>query len=430
MEVLTLQHRQWSLQRLFRLFLFCLFLGGCGFFISGFPVKKAFAELEYPDELSVSEAPQENEKTEAPTESELSESEQSQTQPIEAFSQENLLAAKEKIAHTQTEMNETLTAKKTQEKTLKDSQQSLKAINAAVETTNTNIQKQKQEHEQTKAKIAEAQTAFNELYQRLLGQIRQAYQIGRWNQVKLIFNQNNIQEAEHYSTLQQYFHKASLYQLEKLSTLEKNLLALEAALQNETKELSQLQETQQRQQTEQTRIAIAHKARLESLNHTLAKMQHAMKTLQQEESKIDAELKKAAQLAKLRRSFTAQKGKLLWPVEKNPQEIDTNEVNPQGKGILIEAAPNTRIKAVHEGKVVFANWLRGFGQMIIIDHGEGFLSLYGQNEVLLKKQGEWVLTGETIATLGSNSQATLSGLYFEIRQNGQAKNPLNWIAKR
>jgi septal ring factor EnvC (AmiA/AmiB activator) len=88
------------------------------------------------------------------------------------------------------------------------------------------------------------------------------------------------------------------------------------------------------------------------------------------------------------------------------------------------------VVAVHRGRVAFADWLTGLGLLVIVDHGGGYMSLYGHNEALLKEPGDWVEPGEPIAQVGDTGGQARPGLYFEIRSNGEPVNPNAWMAKR
>ncbi|HRK56739.1 MAG TPA: peptidoglycan DD-metalloendopeptidase family protein, partial [Burkholderiaceae bacterium] len=103
---------------------------------------------------------------------------------------------------------------------------------------------------------------------------------------------------------------------------------------------------------------------------------------------------------------------------------------PTWKGIFIQAQEGTEVRAVAAGQVLFADWLRGFGNLIILDHGDGFLSVYGNNEKLLRQNGESVQAGQAIASVGNTGAHEQAGLYFEIRANGQAIDPLKWVLLR
>jgi septal ring factor EnvC (AmiA/AmiB activator) len=98
------------------------------------------------------------------------------------------------------------------------------------------------------------------------------------------------------------------------------------------------------------------------------------------------------------------------------------------KGLFIRAAAGSEVKAIAAGQVVYAEWMRGFGNLLIIDHGDGYLSVYGHNEALLKPVGERVQGGETVASVGNSGGSPDSGLYFELRHQGQALDPMKWVS--
>lgn len=100
------------------------------------------------------------------------------------------------------------------------------------------------------------------------------------------------------------------------------------------------------------------------------------------------------------------------------------------KGLFLAARPGESVKAVAAGRVVFADWLRGFGNLLIVDHGEGYMSLYGYNETLLKQVGDEITGGDTVATVGNSGGSGDSGLYFELRHQGKPFDPLSWIGRR
>ena len=130
------------------------------------------------------------------------------------------------------------------------------------------------------------------------------------------------------------------------------------------------------------------------------------------------------------RPFSELRARLPWPVDGDVSNHFGDAIGNSGmqaNGIRIRADKGTPVTAVHYGRVVFANWLRGFGLMIIIDHGNGFMSLYGNNDTLSRSAGEWVQAGETIARAGNSGGRSKPGLYFEIRRNGQPENPEAWL---
>jgi murein hydrolase activator len=132
------------------------------------------------------------------------------------------------------------------------------------------------------------------------------------------------------------------------------------------------------------------------------------------------------------RAFSSLRGKLKLPVRGELQGrfgAQREEGGVTWKGLFIRAEEGQAVRAVADGRVVYADWLRGYGNLLIIDHGDGFLSLYGHNESLGKQVGENVASGEAIASVGSSGGALESGVYFELRQDGKPFDPMRWVGK-
>ena len=130
-------------------------------------------------------------------------------------------------------------------------------------------------------------------------------------------------------------------------------------------------------------------------------------------------------------SFTSLRGKLRLPIKGelvNRFGARRSEGGPQWKGLFIRSAPGQEVRVVAAGRVVFADWLRGFGNLLIVDHGEDYLTIYGSNESVFKAVGDQVQTGDVVATVGATGGSTESGLYFEIRRQGKPFDPLKWVS--
>ena len=129
-------------------------------------------------------------------------------------------------------------------------------------------------------------------------------------------------------------------------------------------------------------------------------------------------------------AFSAARGKLPWPVNGRLLarfgDARGSDARAKWDGVMISANPGTQVRAVHGGRVVFADWLRGAGLLVILDHGNGYLSLYGHNQSLLKSAGDIVKAGEAISTVGDSGGQDAAGLYFAIRQQGRPTDPSQW----
>jgi septal ring factor EnvC (AmiA/AmiB activator) len=143
-----------------------------------------------------------------------------------------------------------------------------------------------------------------------------------------------------------------------------------------------------------------------------------------------ARVEKVPELGSLSGAFSSLRGKLRLPVrgELVGRFGAPRNDGPAGKsGVFIRAAEGQQVRSVAAGQVVYADWMRGFGNLLIVDHGEAYLSIYANNESLLKQTGDPVAAGEVIATVGASGGNEQSGLYFELRHLGKAFDPLRWV---
>lgn len=126
------------------------------------------------------------------------------------------------------------------------------------------------------------------------------------------------------------------------------------------------------------------------------------------------------------------KGKLPWPARGKLLNVfgAANASGETSDGILIAASAGTEISAVAYGRVAYADWLKGYGLVVILDHGAGFMTLYAHNEALLKDVGDWVVRGEALATAGASGGRSESGVWFELRREGRPQNPAQWLTRR
>ena len=172
---------------------------------------------------------------------------------------------------------------------------------------------------------------------------------------------------------------------------------------------------------------------IDQLAKTLAKDRESRKDrrverIQQKEQSVETD----ADNSFVGRAFQTLQGKLKLPARgelKGRFGSPREDGGVTWKGLFIRAEAGQTVKAVADGRVVFADWLRGFGNLLIVDHGGGYMSLYGNNETLLKQVGERAQSGETVASVGSTGGALESGVYFELRYEGKPFDPMKWVAR-
>jgi len=276
--------------------------------------------------------------------------------------------------------------------------------------------------------------------QQLAEQIRASYSIGENSSLRMLLALDSIEESERMLTYYNYFHQARTERINSYLVLLEDLKQTREA---RTQENTRLQTS--REQLERRQQALSEARR--SQQQTLAQLKKEIKTgesqlsrLNQDQKRLETLIKEVEQaLADIpmpqsgqARDFREMRAKLSWPVRGKLLKQFSTRPDADGikwNGIFIQSDRGTPVKAVHPGRVVFADWLRGFGLLVIVDHGKGYMSLYGSNQALYKQPGDWVQSGETLGSVGASGGQAESGLYFEIRHKGEPQNPLHWLAK-
>lgn len=279
-------------------------------------------------------------------------------------------------------------------------------------------------------------TSLTDNKQGLAGQLQAAYMMGRQEYMKMLMNQETPAAFGRTMRYYDYFNRA---RSDKINSIRENLAALqqvEQRLVEESLTMQALRQSQQRANEVLLEDQAARKQVLtslereinnkkESLQSALGDIAHLEELLLGLQRAIDDVAIAPRQEVK----FSQLRGRLAMPVAGKLLASYGSE-RKQGKlrwqGVMIDASQGEVVRAISHGRVAFADWLRGFGLLIIIDHGEGYMSLYGHNQSLNMETGDWVQSGEAIATVGSTGGRGHSGLYFEIRQNGTPTNPLRW----
>jgi septal ring factor EnvC (AmiA/AmiB activator) len=269
----------------------------------------------------------------------------------------------------------------------------------------------------------------------LAQQVRAAFAVGRQGYLKLLLEQQDPAAVSRNLIYYDYFNRARAQRIAAVNTEMERLATVKAAIAQQVQTLDQLRTRQEQERDSlqgkyQARgvVLAAVNARIESKDQELARLLDNERQLQAVVERLRQALADIPDTAG-GAPFGRLKGKLHWPAQ---GQIIARFGAPRSlgklkwQGVMIDAGQGADVHAVYHGRVAFADWLRGYGLLVIVDHGDGYMSLYGHNESIYKQVGDWVETGEVIASVGSSGGRERPGLYFEIRHNGTPSNPVLW----
>ena len=280
------------------------------------------------------------------------------------------------------------------------------------------------------------QQHMGEQRQRLGRQVQAAYVLGKQEYVKLLLNQQNPSDVARMVVYYQYFNTSRVQRLNEISANIAELKNIGDEINDKTTRLQALRnkvidDTRQLEsQRKQRRQIVAKMAsRLQDKGQLLTSLQRDEQHLKRLLNQLQFERQDAPTNRAAIREFARLKGNLPWPVKGILTArfgSSRNAGRLKWKGVVINTSTGNEIHAIADGQVVFADWLRGFGMMLIIDHGNGYMSLYGHNQQLHARLGDRVRANTVIATAGNSGGQQTSKLYFEIRHNGVPQNPAKW----
>ena len=267
----------------------------------------------------------------------------------------------------------------------------------------------------------------------LISQVKTIYQIGQYDYIKLLLNQQNISQVGRAIAYYDYDNHARSKRIKKLKDTLKNISKIQSIIFEQTSKL-ELQKNNYK-----SKLNNFNDYRENRLNFIYDIKKHIekqgvelllLKENERELGKLLDELKvrqsKKINTVDKKFTFDLKKGKLIWPIKgkllkKFGEQKKTT--NLKWQGVLIGAKVGSDVNAISEGKIVFADWFRNFGLLVIIEHENGYLSLYGHNQKLFKSTGNFVKTGEKIAAVGDSGGQNNAALYFEIRKGKKTLNP-------
>lgn len=284
------------------------------------------------------------------------------------------------------------------------------------------------------AERARQETLLSAQKASLAALLRSTYALGRLDTLKLVLAQDQLADTGRLLAYQQQLQRTRVERIATVNGLLKSLAALqedtqlartalEAARAAEAEQLAALQDVRRQRANvlAQLRRDLAQaQARVDALETDRADLEGLLAQLREVIGDVPALLPED-------RPFADLKGRLPRPLAGRVLlGFGQEHLGRASAGVRIEAARGAQVRAVARGRVAFADWLRGYGQLLILDHGDGYMSLYGRCDSLLASEGEWVDAGAVVALAGDSGGAAATGLYFELRRNGQALDPAAW----
>ena len=367
-----------------------------------------------------------------------------------ASQQEELENLRQRISALQRDFEKTNESKSEAADALRESERTISTSNRKLNelaqqqsaASNALSQLQKQSRQLEKNMQDEQALLSKLLYQQYLG--------GKQEYLKLLLNNHDPNQV---ARELQYYDYIARSRAAWLKTLRDNLFKLRAVTvqaHEKTLEIAALQNEERSQRKNLDKDKRARLQTLDKIAKQLKQQRREMGRLQRDENRLSQLVDKLAKILAQPKGknlahneklpdntfdgkpFAALKGKLALPVKgdiTNKFGATRPESTVLWKGLFLRAAASQSVKSVAAGRVVFADWLRGFGNLLIVDHGNGYMSLYGNNESLFKQVGDTLRGGDIIASVGNSGGNEESGLYFELRHEGNPLDPMKWIAR-
>ena len=312
-------------------------------------------------------------------------------------------------------------------------------ISMQLENIQYRISKKKETLKKLNTKKENRQKILNKEKEILISQIRSIYKIGKYNYFKILLSQKNPSQIARAIAYYDYDNYARSKRIKKLGRTLKDIEEIESIISGQTTKLELLKNKHEFKLKKFNKYRDNRLNFIKDINKYIKQQGIELLLLKENEHKLEVLLNnlKTIQLDKFdstkkEASFSSKKGNLIWPINGKLLKKYGAEKKITGikwKGVLIEAKEDSQVSAISEGKIVFADWFRNFGLLIIIEHQNSFLSLYGHNKKLLKTTGDFVKTGENIATVGDSGGLENTALYFEIRKGKKTLDPSKWCKK-
>ena len=353
--------------------------------------------------------------------------------------EKELSQVKKKIQSLQSVIKSTQTRRSDTEEALRKVELEISNTRRDLREANTQIRQSRKTVSRLNEEKARLEAAKKKQKAALVSDIQAAYRTGRQEYIKLLLNQQEPEKLARVIKYYDYFHRTRLRNIQAFNS---TITSLEENQQQLDDELERLQNLKLRLEIQQEGLINAKSQRqkvLEKLDLSLRDKDKRLSKLSESQEELQRLLRAVQEtLADLPANvgdttpFSQRKGKLVWPAEGRVARSFRSrreDSNLRWNGVIIRTDNGAPVKSVHRGRVVFSDWLRGFGLLTIIDHGDNYYTLYGHNESLLTEPGDWVEMGQVIAYTGTSGGQDRPGLYFEIRKDGNPVNPSHWCRR-
>ncbi|MFK7889197.1 MAG: murein hydrolase activator EnvC [Granulosicoccus sp.] len=280
--------------------------------------------------------------------------------------------------------------------------------------------------------VKDAEGLLQETRQDLAYTLRARQRIGRQPALRVLMQQNELAEAQRLQVYNSYVLSAQRSQILRQTDILARLDNAQTEINKERNWLNHVQRKANTQKTNSAREAEKNQSLLADIDRQIAQKTQTADQLRSSQQRLQGLLQEL-QNETLDKSdyFESRKGEFSLPVADGQIQARFGDLKDVGQlrwnGWFIEAAAGDKVSAVADGEILYSAWLQGFGLLVILDHGDGYMSLYGGNRSVLVQPGEWVESGATIATVGDSGGQKNSGLYFEIRHNANALDPESWF---
>lgn len=359
----------------------------------------------------------------------------------ESLSQKNqqLKGVNSKIILLKKNLQLTESQKKQLSKTLKNTEYEITKI--AVELQRLNRKKSQIEADLATSEKEQAKLNKNLTVQKklLAQQLRATYQLGENEYFQLFLNQENPAKIQRLTIYFQYINQARLKTLSDIQAIEIAIKEKQKKGEEQIQALKHLTQKNSEQKVALQKNLQKRQQILKQLNQKIQTQSSKLKEYEADKKQLELLLERlkkvAAETPKMPTTYsqemtTQTSNHFVWPTQGKLLNRASVPALKNELGIVILAPEGQSVVSVYPGKVVFADWLKGFGLLIIINHGHGFMTLYAYNEKLYQKRGNFVKTGELIAKVGHTGILPQNALYFEVRHNGKAVSPLQWLSSK